>query len=549
VKILLGYFNVKVGRENIFKPTIGNENLHEISNDNGARAGNVATSKHLVVKSIMFPHRKIHKYTWTSSKGNTHNQIDHVLIDRSQHSSTLDVRSFRGADCDNDPYLVVAKVRERLAVSKQAAQKVDTERFNDKKLNEGDVKEQYQVTIRNTFAALEDLEDSGDINGAWDSIRENLEISAQESLGYCESKHCKLWFDEECSKLADLRKQAKLQWLQDPSEASEDNLSDARREASRHFSNKKRKYLKDKINELESNSKNKNIRDLYSGINEFKKGYQPRTNLVNDERGDLLADLHKILNRWKNYFCQLLNLHGAGDIRHVEMHTAEPSVPEATASELEIAIGTLKRYKSQGVDQIPAELIRVGGETLRSEIHKLIKLIWKKEELPHQWKESIVVPIHKKGNKTDRSNYQGISLLSTSYKILSNILLARLTPYTDEIIGDHQCGFRRNRSMTDQIFYIRQILEKKWEYNGTVHQLFIDFKKAYDSVRREVLYTILIVFEIPRKPAGLFQMCLIETYSTERIGKYQSDKFSIQNGLKQGDVYRHAFQLCFGVRH
>jgi hypothetical protein len=104
-------------------------------------------------------------------------------------------------------------------------------------------------------------------------------------------------------------------------------------------------------------------------------------------------------------------------------------------------------------------------------------LIWNKEELPHQWKESIDVPIHKKGDKTDCSNYQGISLLSTSYKMLCNILLSRVIPYADKIIGDQQCGFRRNRSTTDQIFYILQILEKKWEYNGTVHQLFIDLRK------------------------------------------------------------------------
>jgi hypothetical protein len=133
--------------------------------------------------------------------------------------------------------LVVAKVRERLAVSKWAAQKTDIKRFNVKILNEEDVKEQYQVTIRNKFAALENLEDSGDINGAWDNIRENIKISTQESLGYCESKHWKPWFDEEYSKLADQRKQAKLQWLQDPSEANEDNLSDVSREANRHFRN------------------------------------------------------------------------------------------------------------------------------------------------------------------------------------------------------------------------------------------------------------------------------------------------------------------------
>jgi hypothetical protein len=124
----------------------------------------------------------------------------------------------------------------------------------------------------------------------------------------------------------------------------------------------------------------------------------------------------------------------------------------------------------------------------------------------------------------------------TSYKILSNILLARLTPYADEIIGEHQCGFRLNRSTTDQIFYIRQILEKTWEFSGTVHQLFIDFKKAYDSVRREVLYDILIEFGIPRKLVGLIQMCLNEISSKVPIGKHQSDKFPIQNGLKQGDA-------------
>jgi hypothetical protein len=214
---------------------------------------------------------------------------------------------------------------------------------------------------------------------------------------------------------------------------NEDNLSNVKREASRHFRNKKREYLKDKINELESESKNKNIRDLYRGINEFKKGCQPRTSLVKDEKGDLLADPHKIVNRWMNYLCQLLNAQWMGGIRQ----TAEPSI-----SEVEVAIGKLKRYKSTGADQIPAELIQAGGgETLHSEIHKLIKLIWNKEELPHQWKESIVMPIHKKGDKTECSNYRGISLLPTSYKILSNILLSRLTPYADEIIGYHQCGF------------------------------------------------------------------------------------------------------------
>jgi hypothetical protein len=127
-------------------------------------------------------------------------------------------------------------------------------------------------------------------------------MSAKESLGYFELKKHKPWFDKGYSKLLDQRKEAKLQWLQDPNELNGDNLNNVRREASRYFRTKKREYLKDKINELAMNSKVKNIRDLYRGINEFKRGNQLRNNLLKDENGDLLEDSHSILNRWKNYF-------------------------------------------------------------------------------------------------------------------------------------------------------------------------------------------------------------------------------------------------------
>jgi hypothetical protein len=134
-----------------------------------------------------------------------------------------------------------------------------------------------------------------------------------------------------------------------------------------------------------------------------------------------------------------------GGVRQTEMNTAEPFMPEPSASEVEVAIGKLKRYESPGADQIPEELIQAGREILHLEIHKLIKLIWNKDELPHHWKESVVLPLDKNSDKTACSNYRGISLLSISYKILSNILLSRLTPYADEIIGDYQCGFWHNR--------------------------------------------------------------------------------------------------------
>jgi hypothetical protein len=146
------------------------------------------------------------------------------------------------------------------------------------------------------------------------------------------------------------------------------------------------------------------------------------------------------------------------------------------------------------------------------------------QKLPEEWKESIV-PIYKKGDKADCSNCRGTSLLSTVYKILCKIMLSRLTPYAEEIIRDHQCGFLHNRSTTNHIFCVCQILEKKWEYNAAVHQLFIDVKNAYDSVRREVLYNILIEFSVHMKLVRLMKMCLSESNSRIRIGRHLSDVF------------------------
>jgi hypothetical protein len=133
----------------------------------------------------------------------------------------------------------VAKLRERISVSKRARQNFHLERFGLKKLDDIEVKEKYQVEISNRFAALESLDESFDINNAWESVRENIKTSAKENLGYQKLKHNKPWFDDECSKLIDQRKQAKLHWLQSSSQINGYNLQNLRRETTRTFRTRK----------------------------------------------------------------------------------------------------------------------------------------------------------------------------------------------------------------------------------------------------------------------------------------------------------------------
>ena len=164
----------------------------------------------------------------------------------------------------------------------------DVDRVNFGHLNEVEVRKQYQIKISNRFAALENL-------GLGRTLKRISKPEFKESLDLNKLKQHKVWFDEECIGFLDQMKQAKMQWLQDPNQSNVYNLNHVRSKANRHSRNKKKEYLKAKIEELETNSKIKNIRDLYMGIIDFKKGYQPTTNAVKDEKGDVVADSYSIV--------------------------------------------------------------------------------------------------------------------------------------------------------------------------------------------------------------------------------------------------------------
>ena len=244
-----------MGRENIFEPTVGNESLHQDSNNNGAKIVNFATSKNVFVKSMTFSHRNLHtcKYTKTSPNGKTRNQNDHRMTDRRWHSSILECAMY---DLSGELTVILMTIwwfvvfRERSLMG---------EIFNLTKLKDLEIRTQYQIEFTNRSAALENLSDGEDINKAWENITKNIKTSAKVSLGLHELKQQKLWFDEECLGFLDQKKQATMQWVQDPSQSNVDNLNNVRREARRHLRNKQKIYLKPKIDELENVSKIKNI--------------------------------------------------------------------------------------------------------------------------------------------------------------------------------------------------------------------------------------------------------------------------------------------------
>jgi hypothetical protein len=262
--------------------------------------------------------------------------------------------------------------------------------------------------------------------------------------------------------------------------------------------------------------------------------YWTRTTIINSKNGDNLAVSHCVVNRCWKYFSELFSTHGFYDVRQTEIRTAELLVPEPSAADVEMAMERLKRHTSPGIDQISAELIKQGvGKLVLSSINLLIQF-WNVEDLPERRKESITLPIYKKCDKTDCFNDRGVSLLRSTYKIFSNIIF-NVNSIRGGNIGDNQQRFQRNRSTTDHNLHSSNISEKM-EASEAVHQIFIDLKKAYDSVRREIFYNISVESGIIMNLVRLIKMCLNETYSSVRVGKHLSDIFLIKHVFKEEDA-------------
>lgn len=542
VKIVLGDFNAKIGKEKAFRPTIGKESLHEESNNNGTRLIDFATGKGMSISSTKFPHKNIHKITWTSPDGSTKNQIDHVLIDKRHGSDILDVRSYRGADADSDHTLVKIRYKQRISSiynSQNKRQKCyDSQKLMKDPIVADTFKTQLKQKLINGRTENEDMDN--DINKHWDIIKNAVKSTTEEIIGYKPSYKRAGWFDNECRKILDDRNKARMIMIQRETRNTRQLYIEARKKATKLCRKKKREWEKAKLLEIEELSRNKDVRGMYMKIKDEKNGFQARPHMCENKQGELIAESSRVLERWAEYFEELLNKPSMGEKNTQQYNLPyggpDPFVNTPTLEETIKGIMTLKNYKAPGEDLITAELIKYGGRELHIEIHKLIGKIWLEEKMPIDWETALVTPIHKKGSKLNCANYRGISLLNVTYKVMSKLIASRLQDYTENILGDYQCGFRPNRSTNDQIFTIRCLLEKCYEYNIPVHQLYIDYKMAYDSINRNYLYETLELFGIPNKLTRLIHMTLNRSRSKIKVQGEYSREFSIQQGLRQGDT-------------
>lgn len=178
-------------------------------------------------------------------------------------------------------------------------------------------------------------------------------------------------------------------------------------------------------------------------------------------------------------------IQGENKKTYIILHNLAPASEPPDKNEITEIISSLKNNKASGEDNIVAEMLKLAPGSLIDKLEQLFKEIWKSEKIPSDWKNAVIHPLHKKGDRTDPNNYRGISLVSVVYKILSKALLNRIQPTVEKELGEYQAGFRPGRSCAEQIFNLKSIL-----FNNTrgtkrdIVAIFVDFKKAYDSIHR-----------------------------------------------------------------
>ena len=159
----------------------------------------------------------------------------------------------------------------------------------------------------------------------------------------------------------------------------------------------------------------------------------------------------------------------------------------------------MKTAKASGPDNIPPEALRANPDLTANILHKIYSDIWKNEVMPQDWNIGNLIKLPKKGNLKEYKNYRGIALLLVVAKVLNMILLTRLSKAVDEKLREQHAGFRKDRSCTDQIAALRIIMEQSLEWNTSLFLNFVDFKKAFDSLDREVLWNLMALYGIPQK--------------------------------------------------
>ena len=531
--VVQGDWNAKVG-ENAHKDWDGvcGRYCNKESNDRGLRLLEFASLNNFKIANTFGPHKPSRRWTWHSPGHKYHNQIDYILVKRRFFSSVniARTRSFPGADIGSDHDLVMMTFRLQLKnTNKSSHPRI---KFDLDKLKDPNVAADFQAVIGGKFAPLMVVDvDHSNTDEFINKFNSAVMETAEEVLG----KHRpakKPWVTQDLLDLCDQRRNLKNKKAE---KEGAEKYRVINKQIRKGMKNAKEKWIKDQCQEIELNLKVNNTKKAYQLVKELTNKKQMRTNTVLNKNGKCLTEHQDIVNRWTEYCSDLYNHNSSGDasVLNVPPATDNEDYP-ILREEVEEAVKSLKKGKSAGVDNIPAELVQAGGESMITVLTAVCNKIWQTGEWPTTWTQSLIITLPKKGNLQLCQNYRTISLICHASKVMLRILLNRLKPQSEKIIAEEQAGFRPGRSTTEQIFNLRILCERYLQHQQDLYHVFVDFKKAFDRVWHEALWATMRFYNINAKLTQVLQNLYAKATSAVYFNSSVGDWFKTTVGVRQG---------------
>ena len=546
--LTMGDLNAKIGSQ---KPgeegIVGQHALVGERSENGERFVALCMENNMAITTTQYPHKDIHKYTWTSPDGRTKNQIDHIAINGKFRSSITDARTYRGADAATDHNLVMCKLK--LKLSKVKRDRAGVKKYNTSKLQQKVTREKFTLELRNRFSCLQEEDDEfndanpegGTVEKKWSNFKDAYNKTAEKVLGYRKRK-VKPWISPDSYRKIDER--GKIKEAVDGAKSEriktmkkqQYRLKDI--EVKRALRRDKRQWIDNIAIEAEKSAARGQMKGVYDAAKTLCNTRARTMDAVKDKTGKLLTTEDEVKKRWEEHFCEVLNRPVPEMPAVIDDNNEELDIDDSyiTKEEIKRAIKETASGKSAGVDAITAEVLKVDLETAASTLEEIFRCIWDKVSIPDDWKKGIIVKLPKKGDLTCAGNWRGITLLCVPAKIMGKIIMRRFKDQVNARLRREQAGFRPGRGTREQTFTLRNIIEQSLEWNATLYLVFIDYMKAFDSIHQDTLWKIMKLYGIPSKFIKLVRMFYTDVKCSVVSEGGLTNWFEVKSGVKQGCV-------------
>ncbi len=526
--MLGGDYNAQLGGQN--HPL----SYHQQNNRNGAFLESVMTQFNLIATNTRFQKRR--GKLWTINYGNgSKGQIDYILVNRKWLNSVMNSEAYSSFESINsDHRIVTARIRLSVCTNKP---KKRTNMLRWETLNSDDtVHSEFSVAVKNRYQELcseVNLGEPPTNTQCYSNMVQACKEAAEETIPKRQVVRTRLPWEDDDDEISDCRvRVGQLSSKKRATKKPEDIalFKEAVSDLEALYLQKQAEYVEVKTAEIESAHEQHKSKLVWKIVNEVTKRKKKDSGRLN------ASSPKERIALWKNHFSSLLGtapLPSESPIESIVHHELNIDCNNFTLAELDDCLKSMKNGKAAGLDDIPTEVWK--SRILDAELLDFCNRTLNGDK-PEFWSTSGIVPVPKKGDLSNPTNYRGISLTPIAAKIYNKMILNRIRPYIDPMLRPNQNGFRKGRGTISQILTIRRIIEGVKAKNLKAILTFIDFKKAFDSVDRSKLMEILSAYGIPEKIVRAISIMYTDTMAKVLSPDGETDFFEILAGVLQGDT-------------